>query len=144
MNLVEILFIPPGSTQMFLLPLPFFLFLNLFIWLHQVLVVECGIFVAALRLFITERGLLSSCGAWALECAGSVVAARGLSCSAACGILLLRPGIEPVSPALEGRFLTTGPPGKSPPPLFLKSFSGQSSLKKIFFLIFLLFLLLFN
>ena len=26
---------------------------------------------------------------------------------------LPRPGIEPVSPALAGRFLTTGPPGKS-------------------------------
>ena len=25
-----------------------------------------------------------------------------------------RPGIEPVSPALQGRFLTTGPPGKPP------------------------------
>ena len=24
------------------------------------------------------------------------------------------PGIEPVSPALQGRFLTTGPPGKLP------------------------------
>ena len=24
------------------------------------------------------------------------------------------PGIKPVSPALAGRFLTTGPPGKSP------------------------------
>ena len=36
----------------------------------------------------------------------------GLSCSAACGILVLRPGIEPTSPVLEGGFLTTGPPGK--------------------------------
>ena len=26
---------------------------------------------------------------------------------------LLRPGVEPVLPALAGRFLTTGPPGKS-------------------------------
>ena len=26
---------------------------------------------------------------------------------------LLRPGIEPVSPALVGGFLSTGPPGKS-------------------------------
>ena len=38
---------------------------------------------------------------------------HGLSCPAACGILVPRPGIEPMSPALEGRFLTTGPPGKS-------------------------------
>ena len=29
------------------------------------------------------------------------------------GILVPWPGIEPVSPALQGRFLTTGPPGKS-------------------------------
>ena len=98
--------------------------------------------------------LLSSCGAWALECAGPVVAARGLStcgtwalertgsvvvacrlstsgtwalertgsvvvacrlsCPVACGILVPLPGIEPMSPALQGRFLTTGPPGKSP------------------------------
>ena len=45
--------------------------------------------------------------------AGSVVVAHGLSCHAACGILVPRPGIEPESPALEGGFLTTGPPGKS-------------------------------
>ena len=32
----------------------------------------------------------------------------------ACGILVPRPGIEPSSPALQGRFLTTGSPGKSP------------------------------
>ena len=56
---------------------------------------------------------LSSCGVWALEHMGSVVAARGLSCPMACGILVPRPGIEPMSPALEGGFLTTGPPGKS-------------------------------
>ena len=31
----------------------------------------------------------------------------------ACGILLPRLGIEPVSPALEGGFLTIGPPGES-------------------------------
>ena len=31
----------------------------------------------------------------------------------ACGILVAQPGIEPMSPALESRFLTTGPPGKS-------------------------------
>ena len=36
----------------------------------------------------------------------------GLSCSVACGILVPGPGIEPTSPALEGGFLTTGPPGK--------------------------------
>ena len=44
----------------------------------------------------------------------------GLSCGAraqlirgACMISVSQPGSEPKSPALEGRFLTTGPPGKS-------------------------------
>ena len=36
-----------------------------------------------------------------------------LGCFAACGILVSQPGLEPVSPVLKGRFLTTGPPGKS-------------------------------
>ena len=36
------------------------------------------------------------------------------SFSLACGILVSRPDIEPVSPALQGGFLTTGSAGKSP------------------------------
>ena len=44
---------------------------------------------------------------------GHVVATHGLGCSTACGILVPQSGIEPASPALKGRFLTTGPPGKS-------------------------------
>ena len=32
---------------------------------------------------------------------------------------LPRPGLEPMSPALAGGFLTTAPPGKSPPLLFI-------------------------
>ena len=39
--------------------------------------------------------------------------AHGLSCPMAYGILVPRPEIEPTSPALEGRFSTTRPPGKS-------------------------------
>ena len=39
---------------------------------------------------------------------------HGLSCSEAWGILVSRPGMDPVSPALAGGFLITGPPGKSP------------------------------
>ena len=46
------------------------------------------------------------------EC--SLLQHGGFSCySEACGILVLWPGIHPMSRALEGRFLTTGPPGKS-------------------------------
>ena len=42
-----------------------------------------------------------------------VVAQRLSSCPTASGILIPQRGIEPVSPALEGGLLTTGPPGKS-------------------------------
>ena len=56
---------------------------------------------------------LSGCGALAAEYTGSTVAARGLRYSVACGIIVPQPGIKPRSPALQGRFLTTGPPGRS-------------------------------
>ena len=59
------------------------------------------------RAFI-EAHRLSSCGA---RCSAVVV--HGLSGSVACGILVPQPGVKPVSPALQGRFLTTGPPEKS-------------------------------
>ena len=69
---------------------------------------------------------LSSCGRWAPECMGSVVVARGLSCPTACGILVTQPGIGPTSLALEGGFLTAGPPGKSCPFSFLIFLRGSS------------------
>ena len=52
-----------------------------------------------------------------LQSAGSVVVAHRLSCSAARGITWDLPGqgLEPESPALAGRFLTTAPPGKPLP-----------------------------
>ena len=53
-----------------------------------------------------------SCGAQAVSARVSVVVAYRPSCSAACGYLP-RPGIEPMFPALAGRFLSTAPPGKS-------------------------------
>ena len=46
-------------------------------------------------------------------CELSLVRALKLRCPAACRILVPRPGIEPVSPALEGGFSTTEPLGKS-------------------------------
>ena len=73
----------------------------------------------------------SHCGAWALGMRASVVVAHGLSscgsqaldhrlssCGAQASLLhgmwdLPGPGLEPVSPALAGGFLTTAPPGKS-------------------------------
>ena len=88
----------------------------------------CWVFVAVLELLsrFGEKELLSShdlkpphcgdfscCRAWALRQLGF----------SSCGVLayLLRsmcyvpgPGIESVSPALQGRFLSTGPPRKPP------------------------------
>ena len=58
---------------------------------------------------------------WALHCSSEVVVAYGLSCPTACEILVPQLGIKPVSTALEGRFLTTGPPGKSHPLFNLES-----------------------
>ena len=62
----------------------------------------------------------SCSGLWALELTCSIVVAHrfssavlGLSYPAACGILAPWPGMEPASPALEGRLSTMGPPGKS-------------------------------
>ena len=47
----------------------------------------------------------------ALEHTGSVVVVCGPSCSAGRGILVPRPGIKPVCPALQSTFLTTGHQG---------------------------------
>ena len=58
-------------------------------------------------------GGLSFCGTQIIE-PGSVVVAHGPSCIH--GMLNLPgPGVEPVSPALAGGFLSTAPPGKSLP-----------------------------
>ena len=59
------------------------------------------------------------------------------------GILLPWPGVKPTSPALEGRFLTTGPPGKSRP-LFLNRgelwrHQGRSSKVEFLFCFFAVF-----
>ena len=56
----------------------------------------------------------------------SLVSAQQLSCSSTCGILVLQPGIKPVSPALEGSFLSTGPPGESQCTSHLISHGGSS------------------
>ena len=81
-------------------------------------------------------GGFSCCGAWAVGMRASVVVAYELSncgsrvperrlssCGAQAQLLrsmwdLPGPGLEPVSPALAGGFLTTAPPGK--PHIFIK------------------------
>ena len=101
-----------------------YLFLNiyLFIWLFWVFVAACALLVAAHRLLfscdarVPEHVGSVVCGTRALwlRCSSSVVVAHRLSCPTAREILVPQPGIERASPALEGRFFTTGPPGKSP------------------------------
>ena len=92
-------------------------FIYLFIWL-------CWIFVAVRRLslVVVSRGysLLRCAGfslRWLLLLQSTGSRHMGSSCGAQA--LLLRgmwdppgPGLEPVSPALAGGFLTTAPPGK--------------------------------
>ena len=54
------------------------------------------------------------CITWGLSLwpVDSLVVVCRFSCSMACGSLVPQPGIEPISPTLQGEFLTTGPPGK--------------------------------
>ena len=61
---------------------------------------------------VEEKGGYSLAVVCGLQTAASVIVALRLSCSEACGILVPKPGIKPLSAALAGRFLTTGPPGK--------------------------------
>ena len=114
----------------------YFLIICFYFWLCWVFVAVRGLSLIAaskgyssLRCAAYCRGF-SCCRAQALGTWASVVVARRLSsCGSralehrlsSCGTqaLLLRgmwdlpgPGLEPVSPALAGRFLTTAPPGK--------------------------------
>ena len=65
------------------------------------------IFSLQLKLILLKKKFIYFC------CVGAFIAAHGLSHPLACGISVPQPQIEPASPALGGRFLTTGPPGKS-------------------------------
>ena len=86
------------SISSFLFILKFYLC----IWLHRVLVVPCGIFIASWRIFqLCHRDSLA-------------VAPGLLSCTRASGVLVFRSGKEPLSLPLQGGFLTAGPPEKSP------------------------------
>ena len=63
--------------------------------------------VAVLRLLIVGASLVVE---HSLE--GMRVSVVVVSCLATCRIIVLKAGVQPVSPQLAGRFLTTGPPGK--------------------------------
>ena len=76
----------------------------------------CGAQALGTWALVVAARRLSSCGSWALEC-------RLSSCGARAQLLrgmwaLPGLGIEPMSHALAGGFLTTAPPGKSQHILF--------------------------
>lgn len=71
---------------------------------------SCGTEELCWGLSVAARRPLSSCCTQAPENTVSFVALR-LSCPTACGISHPPPGTEPVTPSLDGRFLTTRPPG---------------------------------
>ena len=88
---------------------------SLWLWFSGFsLVVVCGFSLSSCCAWGSGVHGLCSCGMQVLlRRTSSLVAAHWLSCPVAFGILVPQPGIEPTSPALEGRFFTTGSPGKS-------------------------------
>ena len=85
----------------------------------------CGARALGMRASVVVAQGLSSCGSRALEC-------RLSSCGTQASLLhgmwdIPGIGLEPISPALAGRFLTTAQPGKSP-----KSFSLKQNPKSHF------------
>ena len=98
-----------------------FFFINLFLFLAVLGLRFCA------RAFssCSEQGPLFIAVCWPLTVTASLVAEHRLqtrrlsSCGSRAQLLrgmwhLPRPGLEPVSPALAGRFSTTAPPGRSP------------------------------
>ena len=87
--------------------------LFIYFWLHWVFVAVCRLSLVA------ARGVSSWGGAWACRCSGFSCGARAVGKSASVAVVhrlscLPGPGIKPLSPALAGRFFTTGPSGKVP------------------------------
>ena len=84
-------------------------------WLRWVLSAVHGLSLVAESggcSLVAVYGLLiavTSCGAWAVGMRAQQLWRTGLNCMRD----LPRAGIEPVSPSLIGRFLTTRPPGTS-------------------------------
>lgn len=65
---------------------------------NNLLICLCRVLVAARETFAAPCGIFCCC-------AGPVAVALGLSCLAARGTLVPRPGVKLTSRALEGRFL---------------------------------------
>ena len=116
--------------KVFVLKFYLFIYLFIYLWLRWVFVAARGLALVAVSwgysslwcagfslqwlLLLQSTGSrrvgFSSCGSWALEC-------RLSSCGTQAQLLhsmwdLPGPGLEPMSPALAGGFLTTAPQGK--------------------------------
>ena len=71
---------------------------------------EAGVSSETVLPFFGASGL-----GWLRHCSvRTLIVAHGVSCSKACGILVPWSAVEPTSPALQGGFLATGSPGRSP------------------------------
>ena len=106
----------PGPAKAF--------FLNLFIFIYYLFLAVLGLHFCARAfsscgkrgpLFITVRGPLTVAASLVAE--HRLQTRRLSSCGSRAQLLrgmwdLPRPGLEPISPALAGRFSTTAPPGK--------------------------------
>ena len=95
-----------------------------YIGLLKCLIIKQQFFESRFRYFKIILDVILYYSMWVL-CFGlqdSLVLAHRL----ACGILVLRPGMELIFPALKGGFSTTGPPGKSQGLLQRRTFSSSS------------------
>ena len=89
------------------------LYLTLFLnsWFFFLVVIlafffKIFIYLATSGLSCSMQDLLVSWGISHCGTRNSLVLTGGLSSPAVCGVLVPRPGMEPMSPALDGRFLT--------------------------------------
>ena len=87
---------------------------------------SCYFLKKFMYLLVLQHILVVARGALFLWREGSLAVVCRLSCPLAHGLLVSQPWIKPASPALEGRFLTTGPPGRSQIPR-LGRLAGQQS-----------------
>ena len=103
-------------------------FFSFYFWLSWVFVAAYGLSLDATISSYSSCSMRASCSGFLVverrlwSARASVVVVHGLSCHAACWVLVPWPGIEPISPALQGGFLITGPLGK-PLVIFLKGFN---------------------
>ena len=86
---------------------------SLFFWLHWIFAAVYGLSVVAHGLLLLWSMGSRACGFSICGTQTSLVVVYRLSYPMTCGILAPQPGIKATSSALEGRFSTTGPPGKS-------------------------------